>query len=225
LVKALLEGRQDILSFFLEHKDEIAYLRNTLSGYLLENRTETQAETTQTVFSESSVEAYKEFNQSLQYALSYTQRIGKGIEKQCAKLRLSLPTTAGESAIFMEKLVPIELENVYFQYVHYALERDFYFFVAGVIGAQGLLPEPTQIQELKERLLTSINNQIKLAQMLGWLSKPKKRIYATVTEDALQDKTLKGVAKMQRDKAVIHQYIREGKDIRQLEEALNVKFS
>lgn len=226
LTQTLLASEQDVLSFFLDNKEEIAHLRNILSSYLLANvkKNIPKQEVIQTLFYETSCKEYQELKQCLAYALPCVERIGKGIEKKCTQLNLPLPETAEESEVFFEKLVPKQQTNTYTQYVHYALERDFYFLVIGVIDVQNLQPTPLKIKELTKRILANIRFEVNLAQSLGWLPKPKKKIYQPITTEELNDKTLQGWAKTKRDTEVINAYIREGKDIKQLEEVLNVKF-
>jgi hypothetical protein len=223
LVQTLLASKQDMLSFFLDNKEEIAHLRGILHAYLWTNQhgNVSQEDILETLFCGNS---YQELKQCLAYAIPCVERIGKGIEKRCKQLNLNLPETIEESEVFFEKLIAPTQVNIYAQYVHYALERDFYFLVIGVIDAQNLQPTPLKIKELTERILANIRFEVNLAQSLGWLPKPKKQTYQPITEEELNDKTLKGWAKIKRDTEVINAYIREGKDIKQLEEVLNVKF-
>lgn len=226
LAQTWLAGEQDMLSFFLDNKEEIAHLRNMISAYLWTNPKNNvlQQDAVQTPFYESTDQEYQELKQCLAYALACVERIGKGIEKRCQQLHLVLPETAEERENFFEKFVPQEQKNVYAQYLHYALERDFYFLVVGVIDAQNLQITPLKIKELTERILANMKFEATLARTLGWLPKPKQSTYQPITEEELNDKTLKGWAKTKRDTEVINAYIREGKDIKQLEEVLNVTF-
>lgn len=226
LAQTLLASEQDVLSFFLDNKDDIAYLRSILNSYLWTTPNENipQEDILETLFYGSSYKEYQELKQCLAYAIPCVERIGKGIEKRCKQLNLSLPKTAEESEIFFEKLIAPTQTNIYAQYVHYALERDFYFLVIGVINAQNLQPKPLKIKELTERILSNMQFEVNLAQSLGWLPKTKKSTYQPITAEELNDKTLKGWTKTKRDTEVINAYIREGKDIKQLEEVLNVKF-
>jgi hypothetical protein len=85
-------------------------------------------------------------------------------------------------------------------------------------------PPEARIEEITLCIEQHIREMVNLAQILGWLPKYKKSTYQSITEEELDDKALKGWAKTKRDTEVINAYIREGKDIKQLEEVLNVKF-
>lgn len=224
LAKNMLMSNQSVHDFIQQNITKIEHFREVMVAYFQENGIdyEEMANLTQTTWKEQakhfqSTDTYRRFFAVVSYMLQTNFRIAEKIQKKTTEWKKNNPNANFDikHTFSEDKLAQCQ------EYIALLPKLE---LLSAPLWIEQFQPSEARIEEVALCIEQHTKEMATLARTLGWLPKPKQSTYQPITEEELNDKTLKGWAKTKRDTEVINAYIREGKDIKQLEEVLNVTF-